>query len=274
MERRQISLEEEKIVALDLASKLMRISEVTSVLFVGSLVKKVYRKNKSGIDLIVLIEDFCEDSLILNELNLQGYDFYKSDDIYILDKTLISIYIQKYQSYIKYLESIIMSEALPVVVKDWTIGGVCAEVILGDIANAIIVYDKNGSITELSERLKNEYHLGKKFEDSLFCQLKNKMKLTVNQYYENNMILFHIGFWECIELVERIYCHKKAMYNLGFKHISVEKEFLEMFNLANIGNDCISKKTMYSILEEICVKYEIKECLKKKVDVLHEFSGE
>ena len=47
-----------------------------------------------------------------------------------------------YNSYLKYLASIITSEAMEIVLKDWTIGGVCKEVILDDIANAKIFLTK------------------------------------------------------------------------------------------------------------------------------------
>lgn len=247
----------EKIVVLDLVNKLIEVNEVEAVLFVGSVVKGVYNKNKSGIDLIVLIKEDSMDSMIIREINKKGLEFYKSDDIYILNNMLISIHIQKYQFYIQYLESIITSEATEVVQKDWVIGGVYKEVILDDIANAIIVYDQIGSITELSHRLKNKYQLGKKFGNSLISQLKNKLILTKNQYDEGNMILFHIGFWECIELTERLYCHEHKIYNRGFKHVLKQKEFLERFDLVNFDYDSVQTLKMNYILEKIYVEYGV-----------------
>lgn len=120
------------------------LDDVASVLLVGSIVKSkgVYKQKKSGIDLIVLINEKSSDYKIIKRLREVGLDFYLSDDIFILKGTLISIYIEMYNSYVKYLESIITSEAMEIVLKDWTIGGVCKEVILDDIANAKIFLTK------------------------------------------------------------------------------------------------------------------------------------
>lgn len=136
--------EEERIIVSRLIGSLVKLDDVASVLLVGSIVKSkgVYKQKKSSIDLIVLINEKSSDYKIIKRLREVGLDFYLSDDIFILKGTLISIYIEMYNSYVKYLESIITSEAMEIVLKDWTIGGVCKEVILDDIANAKIFLTK------------------------------------------------------------------------------------------------------------------------------------
>lgn len=161
-----------------------------------------------------------------------------------------------YNSYVKYLESIITSEAMEIVLKDWTIGGVCKEVILDDIANAKIFFDERGNIAELSHKLKKEYLLSDSYGRSLIVQLKNKINLTMMQYDEQNIILFHIGFWECIVLAERLYCHKMKIYNPGFKHILKQKNFLRRFDLNDIDLKNVYTIKMKEILENLNELYK------------------
>jgi hypothetical protein len=59
---------------------------------------------------------------------------------------------------------------MEIVLKDWTIGGVCKEVILDDIANAKIFFDERGNIAELSHKLKKEYLLSDSYGRSLIYQ--------------------------------------------------------------------------------------------------------
>lgn len=245
----------DKIVVLELVKKLIAINIVEAVFLVGSIVKGNYKKNKSGIDLIVLIQEDSTEYMLIEEVSKKDMKFYKRDDIYVLDNTAICIHIQRYQTYLMYLESIITSEAPEIVQKDWTIGGVYREVILDDIANAIVLYDKKQLITKFSKKIKSIYQLGEKFGNSLKYQLKNKVNLTKKQYNEGNMILFHIGFWECLELIERLYCHKHKVYNQGFKHVIRQKEFLNEFNLTCFNNNTIKIWDMKDILEKIYEKY-------------------
>lgn len=250
--------EEERIIVSRLIGSLVKLDDVASVLLGGSIVKSkgVYKQKKSGIDLIVLINEKSSDYKIIKRLREVGLDFYLSDDIFILKGTLISIYIEMYNSYVKYLESIITSEAMEIVLKDWTIGGVCKEVILDDIANAKIFFDERGNIAELSHKLKKEYLLSDSYGRSLIVQLKNKINLTMMQYDEQNIILFHIGFWECIVLAERLYCHKMKIYNPGFKHILKQKNFLRRFDLNDIDLKNVYTIKMKEILEKLNELYK------------------
>lgn len=251
---------DEKAILSKLIDALTEMEAVSAVFLVGSIVKGLYKKTKSGIDLIVLIKDNYSDYKIIERLRKSKFDFFLSDDIFILRGTLISLFIQNYDSYLEYLNSIITSDAMEIVLKDWTIGGVCKEVILHDIANALFFYDVNGKITELSHKLKNEYVLSDAYGKSLVVQLKRKLQLTMMQYDEFNMILFQIGFWECIELVERLYCHEMKVYNPGFKHILAQGDFGNRVSMEEACFNNIYTIKMKNILEKINAEYtEVKK---------------
>lgn len=108
----------------------------------------------------------------------------------------------------------------------------------------------------LSHKLKKEYLLSDSYGRSLIVQLKNKINLTMMQYDEQNIILFHIGFWECIVLAERLYCHKMKIYNPGFKHILKQKNFLRRFDLNDIDLKNVYTIKMKEILEKLNELYK------------------
>ena len=89
--------EEERIIVSRLIGSLVKLDDVASVLLVGSIVKSkgVYKQKKSGIDLIVLINEKSSDYKIIKRLREVGLDFYLSDDIFILKGTLIIVLAER-----------------------------------------------------------------------------------------------------------------------------------------------------------------------------------
>lgn len=247
----------EKENLIDIANGLLAYKEIAAVLIVGSLVKGLYVSNVSGIDLIVLINDGGSEEEVIDILGDRRRFFYASDDIYVSRDSAVTLYIRNYNQYAEYLMSIVNSEAEAAILKDWAIGGVYKEVILDDISQAIIIFDDRGDILDLSNKLKCDYLLGDKFGNSLKRQLDNKMKITMDNANAGNNFMFAIGFWECVEIAERIFCHENRVYNKGVKHVMQQNDFLESVGLTDVKINTEEIEQMKKVLRGLAEKYEI-----------------
>lgn len=223
-----------------------------AVIIIGSIAKGLYNLNNSSIDLIILTKKLISKTKLLDVLKQYNLNFYQSDDIYILEKTNISIYIKDYNCYLEYLKNIILNKNNEVVVKEWAIGGVVKDVILDDISKAIFLYDSRNDFLKLANMLKETYVIATNVGGELVYQLIKKVDLTLSQFYAKNYLLGQIGFFESIVLLERLYCHENRMYNPGFKHvIKNNEEFICKYNLNVINQTEICVNDMVEILEEV-----------------------
>ena len=234
-----------------------KMQVVEALVVIGSVVKDLYVQGKSGIDLLLLKKVSVSDLDIIRELSQKNMIFEKYDDIYMLKDTLLSIHIQSYDNYIEYLTSILDLSKTEIEVKEWTIGGVCSDVILDDISKGIIFCDKRKKLAKLANKTGTHYYFDNEFKDILIKQLNKKLDLTRNEYEERNYLLFQVGFFECIEIVERIYCHEKRSYNKGFKHVAKESEFLNKYKLTFLNNSQININDMQETLKFISSQYGV-----------------
>lgn len=236
-------------------SSVTRMEAVEALTIIGSIAKGLYVQGKSGIDLLLLKNKYVSESDVIEELSSNGFTFEKSDDIFLLKDTLISIHIQSYDYYIDYLSSVMNLSECEIRVKEWTIGGVCRDVILDDISKSIILYDKRERFSRFANKIGIKYCFGNEFRNILLYQLYTKINLTNKEFKEQNYFLFQIGFFECIEIVERIYCHDKKSYNKGFKHVVKEFDFLIDYKLMYLNNLQIDVGDMKKTLDLILKKY-------------------
>lgn len=213
--------EDERTFLDKIRDGLVAHDEVQAMSVIGSLAKGHYSEN-SDIDILVLVkhDDFslegCKaysDALGFNaELKDDAYDF-------VYNKRNFSLLFKDCDTFLDNIQDIMNGGQLEIVFKPWAYGGMITDVLLLDVRNEIIVFDKDGRLKNYSESLKQGYP--KKLADSLIEYNRNFIKSrlnALNRFVTNPLMSEIIKSELMISFVRYIYA-SKGNFNPGLKHI-------------------------------------------------------
>lgn len=208
-----------------------KYEEIQTVAVIGSLAKGYYSEI-SDIDILILVEDqeFKFEECIKYIENL-GVDVKMQDDAFDIkfENRNISLLYKSSETFLEYIGNVIEGQCIELVYKTWAYGGVISDVILIDMRNAIVLFDKKGKLKEYSELLRKGYPeiLSKKIVDYSRDLIKKRLGAIVK--YENNILIYRIIVDELfVSFIRYVYAAKKE-FNPGLKHIFSKNniDFLE-----------------------------------------------
>lgn len=209
-----------------------KYEEIQTVAVIGSLAKGYYSKI-SDIDILILVEnqEFRFEECIKYIENL-GIDAKMQDDAFDIkfENRNISLLYKSSETFLEYIGGVIEGQYIEMVYKTWAYGGVISDVILIDMRNAIVLFDKKGRLKEYSELLRKGYPeiLSKKIVDYNRELIEKRLSAIVK--YQSNILIHRIIVDELfVSFIRYVYAVKKE-FNPGLKHIFSEnnRDFLEV----------------------------------------------
>ncbi|MEK7464474.1 MAG: DUF4037 domain-containing protein [Patescibacteria group bacterium] len=254
--------------ALSLLAKIHQPDENCSSFSVFGSYARNRLKVPRDVDCIVLVERIPNPLSVRQVISSQsGFDFVgMSDDSYRYRCQSIEygIVYRLENKFLGEIEDITAGKRFPLEISKplWAIGGNIPEVIIGDIAESIILFDKDKKLTELKAELQSKYP--KKLRDTLLKMLGEEisLKLDISEKLclEKNYLAADVGIADLVIALSRYLFAKNEVYIPSIKHIRTHL----MSRQSKISHQRLEK--FVQILENgsseeklICIKKMFKE---------------
>ncbi len=220
-----------------LADSLERQESIISCSLIGSVARKTYRPLKSDIDILILISGGNDENLLsLAQKHID--DLHYENGIYAgrIESTPVSIALRDYSGFIRHIGSIMAADSLEMHVQPWVVGGEIPEVLLSDVASAIILSDRYGGFREIQKTLRQGYpdKLHNDGRALLMEELRMKCMVALSHFHSGNSFLGDYGLAEVIVILSRVHYMEEKMYHPGFKHTLDDACFIRKHGLDNI----------------------------------------
>jgi tRNA nucleotidyltransferase (CCA-adding enzyme) len=222
-----------------------------SGMIIGSVAKGLFKQDISDIDLLFLHADNFDEKEVIKFIRNEGYDVINYNELYSINgyKHQINICYKNSKDFVDLIKNILNGEEFEAINRSWVIGGEIKDVLLQDLENVIIFFNKNQELENFLKNINNsKIEFFKKSVDFLSNELSDKIKLCKLAIERKEFLLVYIGFGEIVCLLSRLHCSRNQIYNPGLKHIIKDKEFIEYYELAEL---LLDDYNMLKIIEYI-----------------------
>jgi len=251
---------------LEISEKLESSPEIRSFIIVGSYSKKI-SNYPNDVDCIVITNKSLSSSKknqIHKQLNPDKID--SSDDttrLYI-NSIEFGFAYRNSKKFYNQIKSLTLGREQNIRKNGviWAIGDNLPEVMLSDLSQCRIIFDKDNSISNIKSDLLKQYPkaLRVNLVNNLNCEIHNKLLLIDGYLKQGNNLLVKVGISDVIIAIYRLAHAKNAFYPLGLKHIQNYNYFETEKEFTRLIDDLIKTSKNDNLTETI---YRLKEIYRK-----------